>query len=210
MNEFQRIVEQKQKRRYELLLALWIEAGCKERSSVSFQAVAEKSGFTEEEYGEIFNYFNAEGFFVDANFGSTVSLSHSAIREIENSLNHPQQSTEHFQSTVIQNFHGAVGAVQTGNQNIANVNQNIGQNFSEILEQLAHLKREFQALPDGDREKAIEVIDAIAEEVKSESPSKGKIKSFLLATKDFAVKTGTELAASTLAKLLESQMGIKS
>ncbi len=106
-------------------------------------------------------------------------------------------------------FHAPVGAVQPGNNNVANVNQNIGQNFSEILEQLAILKNQFQSLSSDEREEAIEVIDAIAVEVQSEKPSKGKIKSFLLTTKDFAVKTGTELAASTLAKLLESQMGIK-
>lgn len=111
-------------------------------------------------------------------------------------------------STYIQNY-GQIGAVQTGNQGVANVNQNIGQNFSEILEQLAILKNQFQLLPSDEREEAIEVIDAIVVEVRSEKPSKGKIKSFLLTTKDFAVKTGTELAASTLAKLLESQMGIK-
>ena len=64
-------------------------------------------------------------------------------------------------------------------------------------------------MPSDEREEAIEVIDAITVEVLSEKPSKGKIKSFLLATKDFAVKTGRELAASTLAKMLESQMGIK-
>ena len=138
-----------------------------------------------------------------------VTLSHRAIIEVENSITNPAKSTEHFPATIIQNFHAPIGSVQTGNQNIANVNQNIGQNFSEILDQLAILKNQFQNLPDDDREEAIEIIDAIEIEVQSEKPSKGKLKSFLLTTRDFAVKTGTELAASTLAKLIESQIGIK-
>ncbi|HMS41066.1 MAG TPA: hypothetical protein PKE69_12625 [Pyrinomonadaceae bacterium] len=111
-------------------------------------------------------------------------------------------------STVIQNY-GQIGSVQTGNHNLANINQNIGQNFSEILELLANLKREFQSLPDGDREEAIDIVDDFEKEIVKNTPNKSKIRGFLSATKEFAVKTGTELAASTLAKLLESQMGIK-
>jgi hypothetical protein len=114
------------------------------------------------------------------------------------------------QSTLIQNFNAPIASVQTGNSNTAYINQNVGQTFSEILEQLAILKSQFQFLPNEEREEAIEVIDAIEVEIQSETPSKGKLKSFLLATKDFAVKTGTDLAASTLAKLIESQMGVKS
>jgi len=210
MNENQQIVEKKQKRRYELLLELWKASEESEDKWISFMEIAKSKCFNEKEANDIYYYFNNEGFFRYKTLHYfKVVLSHRAIVEVENSLSNPEQSTEHFPSTVIQNFHASVGSVQTGNNNIANVNQNIGQNFSEILEQLAILRSQFQLLPNEEREEAIEVIDAITVEVQSESPSKGKIKSFLLTTKDFAVKTGTELAASTLAKLLESQIGIK-
>jgi hypothetical protein len=105
-------------------------------------------------------------------------------------------------------FNAPVGSVQTGNYNIANVNQNFGQNFSEILQQLAILRNKFQELPESEREEAIEVVDALEVEVKSENPSKGKIKSFLLATKDFAIKTGTEVTSKILTELIKSQIGI--
>ena len=209
MNEYQQIVERKQKRRYKLLLALWEATDGRENKDVDFLKVATGAEFDEEEASEIYNYFNSENLLSNLTMGWGVNLSHRAIAEGENSVTNPQQSTEHFPSTVIQTFNAPVGSVLTGNHNVANVNQNIGQNFSEILEQLAILKTEFQSLPSDEREEAIEVIDAITVEVLSEKPSKGKIKSFLLATKDFAVKTGRELAASTLAKMLESQMGIK-
>jgi formiminotetrahydrofolate cyclodeaminase len=155
----------------------------------------------------MFIYFNDEGFFSSATFSGDVNLSHRAIVEIENSINNPQKPTEHFSSTVIQNFRAPVGAVQTGNQTVANVNQNIGQSFSEILEQLANLKREFQSLPDGDREEAIEVVDALAIEVQSENPSKGKVKAFLSSVKDFAVKTGTDVTSKIVVELIKSQIG---
>lgn len=209
MNENKESVLEKQKRRYQFLLELWKVVKGSSDEQANLYVVAGSLGFSLEETWELHSYFSEKGFFAMDTSAMDITLSHRAIVEIENSLTNPQQSTEHFPSTVIQNFNAPVGSVQTGNNNVANVNQNIGQNFSEILEQLAILKNQFQLLPSDEREEAIEVIDAIAVEVQSEKPSKGKIKSFLLTTKDFAVKTGTELAASTLAKLLESQMGIK-
>jgi hypothetical protein len=209
MNENQQIVQQKIKRRYQLLIALWEKAKGSELNEINFLQVARGEGFDEEEAAEHYSYFESEGFFRSGIFAWGICLSHQAIVEIENSFNNPQKSTEHFPSTVIQHFNAPVGAILNGSNNVANVNQNVGQNFSEILEQLAILRNQFQSLAIEEREEAIEVIDAIVVEVQSENPSKGKIKSFLLATKDFAVKTGTDLAASTLAKLLESQMGIK-
>lgn len=208
MNEYQQLVEQKQKRRYQLLLELWKAADGKEKFPISFNGIAEKNEFTSDEIDEIYNYLNSEGFFENATFGSQVSLSHSAIREMEKSLQDPSQPTEHFSATVIQNFNAPVGAVQTGNHNIANVNQNIGHNFSEILEHLANLKKEFQVLPDEDREEAIEIVDALAVEVQSENPSRGKVKAFLSSVKDFAVKTGTDATSKIVVELIKSQIGI--
>lgn len=111
-------------------------------------------------------------------------------------------------STITQIFHAPVGAIQNASNSIANINQNIGQNFSEILEQLANLKREFQSLPDEDREEAIEVVDALAVEVQSETPSKGKVKAFLSSVKDFAVKTGSDVTSKIVVELIKGQVGI--
>ncbi len=123
-------------------------------------------------------------------------------------INKTEDNLENKNSTVIQNFNAPVASVQTGNHMIANVNQNIGQNLSEILELLATLKREFRSLPDGDREKAIEVVDALAVEVQSENPSKGKVKAFLSSVKDFAVKTGTDATSKVVVELIKGQIGI--
>ena len=208
MNEYQQIILQKQKRRYELLLEYWKASEGSEEKPINSLQVARDAGFEEDEEREIYQYFKNEGLLWKEKGGGFVCLSHKAIVEIENSITNPLQSTEHFPSTVIQNFNAPVGSVQTGNHNIANVNQNFGQNLSEILQQLAILRNEFQILPISEREEAIEIVDALEDEVKSETPSKGKIKSFLLATKDFAVKTGTEATSKILVELIKSQIGI--
>lgn len=166
-------------------------------------------GYSENELTRISDYLEGESLINQMDdCGLLVQLTHKGIVEIESSIKNPQNSTEHFPLTVIQNFNAPVGSVQTGNNNTANVNQNFGQNLSEILQQLAILRNEFQKLPESEKEEAIEIVDAIEVEVKSEKPSKGKIKSFLLATKDFAVKTGTEVTSKILTELIKSQIGI--
>lgn len=200
-------------KRYQLIREIYKAVDGRAFVDTEFTPITDFLGMDELEALDAHRYFDAEGFFANAGrmFGEeVVSLSHAAIVEIERSITHPSLSTEHFSASVVQHFHASVGTVQTGNNNIANVTQNIGQNFSEILEQLAILKKQFGSLPSEERKEAIEIIDALEVEVKCENPSKGKIKAFFHATRDFAVKTGTELAASTLAKLLESQIGIKS
>ena len=209
MNENRNIVLEKQKRRYELILELWKKVNGKEYTDVNFWKVADNLGFSKDEATEIYHYLMNEGFFSSRRAGGGVSLSHRAIVEIENSISNPQQSTEHFPATVIQNFNAPVGSVQNGNHSISNVNQNIGQNFSEILEQLAIIRSQFQSSSVADKEDFIDIVNDLEKEIIKENPNKSKIKGFLTTTKDFAVKTGTELAATTLAKLIESQIGIK-
>lgn len=210
MNENQNIILKKQENRYKILLELWRAAEGREYTMVNFFDVASNVGFDKEQATEIYYYLSGEGFFELDAAGGAVTLSHRAIVEIEKSIKYPQHSTEHFPSTVIQNFNAPVGSVQTGNHNAANVNQNIGQNFSEILEQLTTLKNQFQMSSAIDKEEAVEIVDDLQKEIVKEMPNKNKIKLFLVSTKDFALKTGTELAASTVAKLIESQMGIGS
>lgn len=132
------------------------------------------------------------------------------IEEIEMTNEKNDDFNKQQNSTYNQNFYAPVGTASAGNNNVINVNQNIGQNFSEILEQLAILKARYQSVSIEDKEEAIDTINDFEKEIVKENPNRSKIRGFLISTKEFAVKTGTELAASTLAKLLESQMGIKS
>ncbi len=210
MNENQNIVLKKQGNRYKVLLELWRVTKGKEMEIVNFDDISKSLGFNAEEILEMYYYFSSEGFFKEELSGNFVTLSHRAIVEVENSITKPTQSTEHFSSTVIQHFNAPVGSVQTGSNNVANINQKVGQNFSEVLEQLATLKNQFQLSSATDREEAIEIISDLEKEIIKEIPNKSKIKSFLTSTKEFALKTGTELAASTVAKLIESQIKVGS
>ncbi len=150
------------------------------------------------EYLSIFKEIHLEKF---------INYIEEQLEEQEMTIKKETDLINQYSSPITQNFHAPVGSVQTGNHNVANVNQNIGQNFSEILEQLATLKREFQSLPDEDREEAIEVVDALTLEVQNENPSKGKVKAFLSAVKDFSIKTGTDVTSKIVVELIKSQIG---
>ena len=52
-----------------------------------------------------------------------VKITHQGVIEIEAAITKPHQRTEHFVESVIMNFYGQVGAVQTG-ENTATVSQN--------------------------------------------------------------------------------------
>ena len=210
MNNDAELVLQKGKLRYEVLMELWRASEGNHNTSVNFFTIAKGLGLSSEASQDVYLYFKDEGFFEHQRPGGWTDLSHRAIVEIESTLTNPQHSTDHFSTTVIQHFHAPVGAVQTGNDSFVQVNQNNGLDVVEILKHLDALREQFQSLPVvEERNEAFDVIEALTIEIKSEAPSKERIRSFLLATKEFAVKTGTELAATTLAKLIESQMGVK-
>ena len=108
MNENKESVLEKQKRRYQFLLELWKVVKGSSDEQANLYVVAGSLGFSLEETWELHSYFSEKGFFAMDTSAMDITLSHRAIVEIENSLTNPQQSTEHFPSTVIQNFNAPV------------------------------------------------------------------------------------------------------
>ena len=118
-------IQERQKRRYQLLLQLWNAADGKRLERIDFMKIAQDAGFDYEEAKQIYLYFKDEEFFEYRTQVWGVSLSHKAIVEIERSLTNPSEGTEHFSATVIQNFNAPVGAVQTGASSSATIMQSV-------------------------------------------------------------------------------------
>lgn len=57
--------------------------------------------------------------------GVSLCLTHKGILEVERTINHPTEATEYFPAPIVQNFHGPVGSVQSGEKSIANTTQNL-------------------------------------------------------------------------------------
>jgi hypothetical protein len=196
------IVQEKDRKRYALLMKLWEAASGSEVSRVSFTKIAEQAGLNRDEQNEIYRYFDSEGFFSTGDAGGGVILSHRAILEIEQSIRNPKRATEHFAATVIQNFNAPVGAVQTGAQSSSIVTQNFGSNAREVLALISELRESFEKLPIGERGDTLEVVDALSEEVAAENPRKGRVKAYLAQLGSVAIKVGSEALVSAIAKQL--------
>ncbi len=98
---------------------------------------------------------------------------------------------------VIQNFHAPVGAVQTGDQNIARVRQDTGAPIDEVLALIEALRAESSALPGLVRVDALEQLENVKEEVQgAKKPS--RLKAALL-----ALWLGTNSAVAFAPKVLE-------
>jgi hypothetical protein len=80
---------------------------------------------------------------------------------------------------VTQHFHSAVGAVQTGNGNTANVSQRIGQDIAELIALLQKIREAAKQLPPAEQQEAYELIDLTENEVKSGDGNSTKIKSYV-------------------------------
>jgi hypothetical protein len=207
METNRKIALSKQQRRYDFIVALWQAAGGKRLESVDFMEIATREGFSREEALDTYRYFLSEGFFERNIPPSIVSLSHRAIVEIEQSFRTPDQATEHFSSTVIQNFNAPVGSVQSGPNSTANVNQNFGPNMAEVAQLISQLRAQFETLPTGVREEAIDVVDGLTEELQRPVPSKGKVKAFLSQVGVFAEDVAAGASASLLAEAITKYLG---
>jgi hypothetical protein len=91
---------------------------------------------------------------------SAVQLSLVINNLISANMNQNQSSSQ-----VNQSFTAPVGAVQTGNHNIANVSQNNGANNAEILKAIAELRQQIITLPQNLQEVADDALDTLQEEI---------------------------------------------
>lgn len=99
-------------------------------------------------------------------------------------------------------FNGPVGAVQTGSQSDAFVTQNLGTDTSEVLDLIRELREILQSLPPDQQQEAVEVVDALEEEVQLPTLRKGRIKAFLKQLGEFSANTGSNVIATAISKIL--------
>lgn len=149
------------------------------------------------------DYFLGEGLLVSVSDEGAVHLSHRGIVEIEQSITRPDSSTEHFPVQVIQqHFHGAVGSVQNAPHSTANVTQNVGPNVGEIISLLQELRLKLQGLPPERKEEALQLVDGLEVEAKTEGRSIARLKALYAALMPFVTDVGAQVLATLIAKQL--------
>jgi hypothetical protein len=157
MNE--KLILEKEQKRYRVLRRIYEESDGNPTVEVSEEVIIEKEGISADELVDGILYYLVEERLVKYMGSRTVAIDHLGIREIENSIKHPNHDTEHFQSTIIQNFHGTVYGVQTGGQyNTQNVV--INRDFNESISKLTELVNKCTA-SDIQREDAVEALERL-------------------------------------------------
>ena len=114
---------QKQQLRYQLLAKLYELTDGSRRNRVDVDQLMEEAAVDRKDFYHILQYLTDEGLAKRINL--VAEITHEGIREMEDSLQAPNESTTHFPAQIIQHFHGPVGAFQTGAQATANVTQEV-------------------------------------------------------------------------------------
>jgi hypothetical protein len=99
-------------------------------------------------------------------------------------------------------INGPVGVVQTGAQSNAQVKQTFGTKTSDVLELIREFRQSLQSLPPDQQQEAAEVVDALEEEIQSDTPRKGRIKAFLFQLASFTSNTASNVIATAISRAL--------
>ena len=119
MNEDLALIQESEKRRYKLLYEVWKAMRDGTQSGFNANDLIKNGIMKERDLSQAFQYLRAEGLLGDSY--PWVDLTHEGLVEIEHSIKHPENETEHFSATVIQHFHAPVGIVQTGSASTGNI-----------------------------------------------------------------------------------------
>lgn len=206
--KMRKMLEQDKDKQYEVLRWIFDKANGNRSKIINvFDLVTENPKYTRDELERISDYLEGEGLIERvANEEIIVQLTHKGIVEIQKSINNPQNSTEHFPAQVINNFYAPVGSNQTGNQNIANVQQNFGSKTEDVINLLRELQ---EHISEDNKQEGLEYIEGIEGEIKAKKPSESRIKLFLMGLGGVIKDTGKELLVEVGKKVItgEIQLG---
>jgi hypothetical protein len=196
-------LERRQRARYAVLREIYNRSGVDRAAYFSAQQISDAIPLGIQEVEAALDYLAGEGLIQDFSTGAeAVAITHEGIVEFEKSLQAPQEPTEHFPTTVIQHFHGAVGVVQTGNHNTANVIQRISATDAELARILTAIESTSRHQPE---EKRVE-IDAHLADIREEMAKPGperkplRLKAYALAL--WATTRDAAIVAAAVAELL--------
>jgi hypothetical protein len=192
-------LEEKQQQRYLVLSKLYDLTDGRSGRRVGSDKLWEATGLSETTFRDVVQYLKGEDLLKTSNL--VIELTHSGLVEYERSLEKPDVPTEHFPVQVIQQFNAPVGAVLTGAHATANIIQNVGSNAGEMLQLLAQLRRDIEiTLPQAEQVEALELVEGIEEEARSEKPRTARVKAFLKGLGNFALSTASNALATTIAQ----------
>lgn len=202
------LLEQNQKLRYEILRTMYNETYGSYRNPEEFEftptTVSAALQLPRPNTLIAMQYLNEKGLIrkkIEIDGDPIYVLAHQGILEIEKSIEFPKSPTEHFMTSVVQNFHAPVGSIQNGPNSTAQViqNNNIGVSLTEVLSLIDEIQIEaLSKLPPEKQNEVKEELEVLKEEVSSKEKNSKRLKAIwkgiqtgTLATIDVATKLAT-------------------
>ena len=127
-SDCQQVLE-KQKKRFEVLKAIYIDTNGEENQASLSGEISQLTGIPLDELAHILQYLKQEGMirpltFIDDSEGILIQILHQGVVEIEAAMSKPDKPTEHFPAQIFNiNNNAPVTGQQFGNQNTLNVSQ---------------------------------------------------------------------------------------
>jgi hypothetical protein len=199
-------VLERQKNRYKILYGIYKSVAGKKnyhRCYVEVPELIEAMGMNDEDVYEALDYLVEEGLLLsisDELF--IISLSHRGKVEVERSITHPNESTEHFMVSVVQHFHAPVGVVQSGSHSTAGVTQYFSFDTSEMLELVIKLRQNIDNLTPEKRAEATELVEGLEEEASAPDPRPARIKAFVRELSTLSTSSSMEVILSGIFRSL--------
>jgi hypothetical protein len=202
MNEDLEEILKRQKNRYKLLHLIYKGVAGKKDYQMRYVEVSQLIEVTEindEDVYEAVDYLVEEGLLASISDElSAVSLTHRGKVEMERSITHPHEPTEHFMGQVVQHFHAPVGVVQTGAYSTASITQQFSFDATEMLRLVTELRNNIDSLTPEKQAEALELVQGLEEEAQLANPRIARVKAFLRELGTLATSSSMETVISVL------------
>ncbi len=102
---------ERQKQRYQMLREFYQQVGTTECPVKDFFGIAQRLGIDQEAAEEVLLYLEGESLLERMSQGEAILIASKGLLEIEQSLSHPNESTEHFSALTIHSMRRSIPLV---------------------------------------------------------------------------------------------------
>lgn len=176
-------IEELRKMRFQFLNLLYEKTGGDKFKRVIMWDIGSELGFERDVTRSITQYLEGESLIEFATAGGGIAITHYGVKEVEEAISHPEESTHYFPPVNIINIHhmegsqiqqGTISSSQTGTFKLSNGGEI--KDFLELLKQgLPKLE-----LNNEDESEILSDISRLESQIESSRPKQGIIKESLL------------------------------
>lgn len=200
------MIKKKKKNRFRFLKKLYEVADGSELYIIDMWKLGDELNFEKTTTTNVVEYLKAESLIKAMTLGGGIAITHYGRLEIEQAMENPNKSTEHFMPINVFNIKNMNNStIQQGTSNSIQNNYFDSENIRELKEMIEKLDKYINKLEDSELKKEI-IAENRTLKAQSESPNPKEriIKESLKSIKEIAKSISVKTICSQISKLLES------